>query len=240
MKIGVISQARMGSSRLPGKVAKTIGGKTVLDHHIDRLVEAGLNLIVATTVEDDDAKIVEICKKKAIPVFRGSEDNVLDRYYQTAKEHGLDIIARVTSDCPLIDGEILKVALDTFAREYSNRPVYFSNCLERTYPRGFDFEIFSFNELEQAYREARDQVDLEHVTPYIRLKIPNIELAHFTREEDDSEYRITLDTQEDFELIQTLIEKFNAHQLSAEEIIKVMRENPGLKQINQEVVQKTK
>ena len=140
----------MTSTRLPGKVLKLIGGRPMLHYHIDRLRWSEMPIFIATTVNKTDDPIVDFCVERNIPFYRGQEDNVLSRYYECAKQNNLDVIVRVTSDCPLVDGTLIRDAWNVYKNSFSTYD-YISNCIERTYPRGFDFEIFSFNYLEEAY-----------------------------------------------------------------------------------------
>ncbi|MDX6240537.1 MAG: spore coat polysaccharide biosynthesis protein SpsF, partial [Kribbellaceae bacterium] len=132
-KIGIITQARATSTRLPAKVLLTAGGRTFLEHHLDRLRATDLPVIVATTTNAADEPIVEIAEKAGIPVFRGSELDVLNRFAGAIREYGLDGVVRVTSDCPLIDPDVVVAGVDRFRAE-DDENLYVSNCLERTYP----------------------------------------------------------------------------------------------------------
>jgi spore coat polysaccharide biosynthesis protein SpsF len=192
---------------------------------------------VATTDKSSDDEIGRYCDERSLSYFRGSEDNVLSRFYGCAKEHNLDVIVRVTSDCPLVDGDIIAKAVSDYV-SWNNPNIYYSNIEQRTFPRGFDFEIFSFDLLKCAHEQATETEDLEHVTPYITGKIDSVEFRHFTRPADDSKFRITLDTEDDFKLIKELIEGYNCDELNSEQIIGVMRANPDLHQINAHVEQK--
>lgn len=238
LKIGIISQARMTSTRLPGKVLKKIGEKTVLDYHVERLQLFGYPLFIATTTNSSDDPIIDFCLQHNLLFFRGDEQNVLSRYYGCAKENNLDVIVRVTSDCPLIAPELLENGIETYLK--SQDPyLYLSNALERTFPRGFDFEIFSFDLLERAFKEATKPEDLEHVTPFIHQnRTGDIHFSHFRNNEDKSAYRITLDTPEDFELLRILIENFHADKLSGKEIMDLLDAHPELVAINAQIEQK--
>lgn len=237
-RAGIISQARMTSTRLPGKVMTKIAGTSVLKYHTDRLRESGLPVFIATTVNDTDDIIEEFGKQEGIPVYRGSEEHVLSRYYQAAEDFGLDIIVRVTSDCPLIDGKLIRQAVDKYLG-LNNPAIYLSNVTTRTFPRGFDFEIFSFESLKDAYYHATTEIQIEHVTPYIRDNISGkIIIREITLDNDHSDLRITLDTPEDLELIRILIEQYQAYKLSYDAIINVIRKHPELAQINAHIEQK--
>ena len=141
MKVVCLVQARVGSTRLPGKILKEICGKTILHHEIDRLKKCKEidEIVIATTDKEDDDKIVNEAKKLSVKYFRGSENDVLSRFYYSAKENNADIIVRVTSDCPCIDFEILDKMLIYFKDKYKEKQVdYLSNTIKRTYPRGYD------------------------------------------------------------------------------------------------------
>ena len=237
-KIGIISQARMTSTRLPGKVFMTVNDIPLLKYHSDRVRQSGYPFFIATTVNATDDPIVAFAEKEGIPYFRGDEMNVLSRYYGCAKEHNLDIVVRVTSDCPLIDGFLIKKILDEELYDFTEK-TYLSNGLEKSYPLGLSFEVVSFPYLEEAYQNATLALDLEHVTPYInRNRSGETVYKHFKHYEDKSKYRITVDTPDDFTLIKVLIEDFQADKLSYQEIIEVMDANPELEKINAHIEQK--
>ncbi len=230
----IITQARMTSTRLPGKILKTVKGRTLLEYHIERLKWSGVPVIVATTINQTDDVVVDLCQKFDVIIFRGDEDDVLSRYYLATKEHSLNTVIRVTSDCPLIDGNMIKQGLKAFTD-----CDYLSTGVIRTYPRGFDFEIFSFSALEKAYHDAGEAYEKEHVTPYIHDTHKHLfQIKPFTANTDNSEFRITVDTEDDFRLIEEMIENFECDRLTADEIIAVLQENPYLKDINAHVKQK--
>lgn len=165
--LAAIIQARMGSTRLPKKVMLNILEKPILWHVINRVSKASLidKLIVATTTNNEDDAIVEFCKNNGILFFRGSENDVLDRYYQCAKEYNITDIARITADCPLHDPNVI----DMIIKEYmGNDYDYVSNSIEYTFPDGLDVEIFSFDALKIAWENAKLVSEREHVTPYMR------------------------------------------------------------------------
>jgi spore coat polysaccharide biosynthesis protein SpsF len=238
MKVGIICQARMTSTRLPGKVLLPIAGKPVLQYHLDRLQQSGYPVFLATTINKTDDALAAFGREHQIPVYRGDEQNVLSRYYEAARAFRLDVIVRVTSDCPLIDGALIRQGIGQYLKK-NNSQVYLSNCLVRTFPRGFDFEIFSFALLEEAYHRASQPGELEHVTPYINQnKSGRVELLHLTQAEDKSGYRVTLDTPEDFELIRILIQDYQAQQLPARDICRLLDTHPELVRINAMIEQK--
>lgn len=240
MKNVVIIQARMGSTRLPGKVLKQLFDKTVLGHVIARS-KLFLNvheIVVATTTSNSDNLIVEECKKQGVQIYRGSETDVLSRYYEAASLVKADSIIRVTSDCPLIDPEVSSGVLN----EYLKRKAcdYVSNTLERTYPRGLDTEVFSFTALESAYYEARQSPEREHVTPYLYNNPRRFSCHSVANPNGVIDYRWTLDTPEDWELIERIYKHlYHADSIFTwKEALKVMNENPEWKNINASIKQK--
>ncbi|GAB3295591.1 cytidylyltransferase domain-containing protein [Hymenobacter tenuis] len=238
MNIGIISQARMGSSRLPGKVLMTARGITMLEFHVNRLQASGLPLYIATTTLAADDLIEDQCFKLSIPCFRGSSDDVLSRYFEAAKQFGLDALVRVTSDCPLIDGKLVSKGVERYlAAEDSH--LYLSNGIVRTYPRGLDFEVFSMEMLTDAQCNATSLSDREHVTPYIHQnRSGKIQYAHITRATDASALRLTLDTVEDYTLLRTLLEEYNADKLDEADLVNLMNAHPELVNLNASIEQK--
>lgn len=241
MNVVCIVQARVGSTRLPEKVLKKICGKTVLEHDIDRLkqVKNLNNLVIATTTLEDDNKIEKLVTKLGVDCFRGSSEDVLSRYYFAAKKYKADVIVRVTSDCPLIDydtsDKIIKYYLDNL-----DKYDYLSNTIERTYPRGLDTEVFSFHALEKSHMEAKKKYEREHVTPYIYKNTDIFRVAQYKNEDDYSNYRWTLDTEEDYKLISIIYNNLYKKDklFSFDDILKFIDENPYLIKINEHVQQK--
>lgn len=237
-RVGVITQARMTSTRLPGKVLLPAGGRSMLDHHIDRLLETGLPLVIATTTNAADDPLVALAEARGVGVFRGSESDVLGRFAGAAVEAGFDTVVRVTSDCPLIDPALIVEGVRRFA-EADDADAHVSNVLQRTYPRGFDFEVFSTAALLDADRTATLPAEREHVTPYLYRPREGSPRTHaVTQDRDSSQYRVTLDTAEDLLLIRTLIEQYGAAALTASEIVAVLDAHPEVASINSEVEQK--
>lgn len=232
----ILTQARTGSTRLPGKVLEEVAGRTVLAHHLDRLVATGLPVVVATTTADRDDAVVELARGCGVEVFRGSEDDVLDRFDRCASAYELEGVVRVTSDCPLIDAAVITAAV----RLWDHDPhAYVSNGLRRTYPRGYDVEVFGAAALHDAAREAGDPAEREHVTPWLYSgRVPGLRLVGLERAVDDSDLRVTLDTPEDLQLLRALLEDHGAARLDLAGVVAVLRAHPELVALNAAVQQK--
>jgi len=242
-KIVLIMQTRMGSTRLPGKVMKKLKGEPVLWHDIQRLKQSKLidEIVIATTTKKRDNIIYKNSLKWGVKSFRGSEEDVLKRYYDTAKECNADIIVRVTSDCPLIDPKIsdkvIKFYLENNYKLVTNAGIYKE---KRTFPRGFDTEVFSFQVLEEAYKKATEKYQREHVTPYI-YEHYNDELGFYKSDSDYSNLRLTLDTEEDLELISKIYKELykGDHNFYFAEILDLFKRKPELLNINKNIKQKS-
>lgn len=241
MKIGAIIQARMGSTRLSGKVMKGIKDKTVLQHVIERVQQSKLvdEVIIATTVHERDNVIENEANKHGVKVFRGSEGDVLSRYYFAAKENAIDVVIRITSDCPLIDPYVMDDIINIYiSGNYEIATNASADISHRTFPRGLDVEVFSFNALEKAYNNAKETYQREHVTPYI---YENSEKSFIYKNNIDySKYRWTLDTEEDFELISKVYDRLykGKHDFYLNDIIELFESEPCLYQINAHIEQK--
>ncbi len=244
MKTVAIIQARMGSTRLPGKVMKKLCDQTVLSHVINRVkVCTRLNeIIVATTTLPDDDCIVKEAEKLGVKWFRGSQDNVLERYYLAATQYQAEAIMRVTSDCPLLDVEIIEDLLSFFQEENKMGLGidYLSNTLRRSFPIGLDAEVFTYKALKTAYNNATKDYEKEHVTPYIYQHHELFSLHNLSYDDDLSHYRWTLDTPEDYELIKIIYD--NLYDQNAlfgmDDILELLAENPDINQINAHIQQK--
>lgn len=239
-KIVVIIQARMGSTRLPGKVLMQLHGKSVLQHVVERVQRSKFKteIIIATTSLQRDNVIVDEAKRIGVSEFRGSEDDVLSRYFEAAQSVKADIIVRITSDCPVIDWVLLDDMLEKF---FDNPQIeYLSNTVDRTYPRGLDVEIFSFKTLEKAYKESTQKPDREHVTPYIWRQPELFSIEQYKNKKDYSRLRWTLDTQEDWELICKIYDSLypTKKDFNFEDILKKYEDHPEWELINEHVEQK--
>ena len=239
-KLFIIIQARMTSTRLPKKVLLPLCEATVLEVMLKRLERWKDNIIIATTDDGSETPIVDLCRKIEIRYFKGSRDNVLSRYYNTAVKHGAknnDTIVRLTSDCPLIDPEILKKTLDLYLDgDYD----YVSNRINKTFPVGLDVEIFNFNALEESYINARLEYEKEHVTPYMYLtQKEKFKIGSYEDRNDYSKYRLTLDEEDDYLAIKEVYKKLNNRtDFSYDELINILESNPYIYQINNHVSQK--
>ncbi len=211
MSFLIILQARLASSRLPKKVLKPLLGKPLLHYTLERLkaLKSLSELVVATTETPLDDAIASYCETQKVDVFRGSEGNVLERFYECALKYSADYIVRVTGDCPLVDIDLLKKML-LFYSKNSSKYDYISNVLERSYPKGLDLEIFSFKTLKKAYFNAQNSYQKEHVTPYIYQNREIFYLYNFKDEEDFSHINVSVDTQSDFDFVEKIIQKYYA------------------------------
>jgi spore coat polysaccharide biosynthesis protein SpsF len=241
MKIGAIIQARMGSTRLSGKVMKVIEGKTVLQHVIERVLQSKMinEVIIATTVHERDNVIENESLKHGVKVYRGSEDDVLSRYYYAAKENAINIVIRITSDCPLIDPFVIDNIIESYLTgDYEIVTNAGSDLSQRTFPRGLDVEVVSFEMLEKAFYNAKKTYQREHVTPYIYENSKKVFI--YKNDIDYSKYRWTLDTEEDFELISEVYDRLykSEHNFYLNEIIELFYQEPDLYQINAHIEQK--
>lgn len=238
LKAGIITQARMTSTRLPGKVLLEAGGKTILEHHLNRLAWSKIPVYIATTINPTDQPIVELVDSLGLPFYRGDEHNVLKRFYECAEKFKLEVIVRVTSDCPLIDGQIIADGLKQYLK-LRDKNVYYSNSLVRTFPRGLDFEIFSFDQLKTAYLNALLESDIEHVTPYInQSRSHTTVVVNHTSIENYSNLRWTLDTEDDWILLKTLFNDYKVADLPYSGILKIILQHLELATINNHVKQK--
>jgi spore coat polysaccharide biosynthesis protein SpsF len=238
MKIVAIVQARMGSSRLPQKVLKDLSGATVLGRVLNRLGRSLLiqESLVATTIEPADDAIVEHCARTGRKVFRGSELDVLDRYYQAAKYVNADVVVRITSDCPVIDPEVTDATIRAFLDRHAD---YASNVRVRTFPRGLDTEVMTVQALERAWHESSKPYQREHVTPYIYENPGEFKLHGIENDTDCTRHRWTVDTPEDLQLLRVIYERFNGRDdFGWREVLELVEGEPSLADINRHIAQK--
>ena len=244
LKIGAIIQARASSARLPGKIFKELpydSGITVLQQVIRRTKRAKrlALVVVATTTRKEDNTTAKIVKKEGVGCFRGSEKDVLTRFYDAAKENKLDIIVRICADCPCVDVDII----DHVIKKHLQQKVdYTSNCLKKTYSLGFNVEVFNFLALRQAYTNAFSDDEREHVTPYIynnprKFKIETVKASGIL---NAPEIRITLDTKNDYVLLCAIYDFLWSKRkyFKAIDIIRLFKKKPWLRLINEDEIQK--
>ena len=239
MRIVAIIQARMGSTRLPGKTLEKIAGMTMLERVVRRTAASRLisEVTVATTVSPHDDVIYDASSGIGCRCFRGSEQDVLDRYFRAAAELEAEIVVRITSDCPLIDAAVVDRVITAFLDE---APDYASNTLERTYPRGLDTEVLSRAALERAWREADQPSQREHVTPFIWQQPSLFRLLSVTDNEDHSRHRWTVDTIDDLQFVRSIYERWpNREEPGWRDVLHMVDSDPVLASINAHVSQKT-
>jgi spore coat polysaccharide biosynthesis protein SpsF len=234
MSVIAIIQARMGATRLPGKVLADIAGTTLLERVIQRVAATrGLDgVLLATTDQSQDDELEDfVTSRDLCPVYRGSMHDVLDRYYQCARRFGADVVVRVTADDPLKDSTILERAI---AQLHARADLdYCSNTLEPTYPEGLDIEAFRFIALERAWREARLPSEREHVTPYIWTHPELFRVENFRFERDLSSWRWTVDKPSDLEFMRAVFGHFASEPLvSFRKVIEWLELNPQIRELN--------
>jgi spore coat polysaccharide biosynthesis protein SpsF (cytidylyltransferase family) len=239
MNLVAIIQARMGSCRLPGKVLMDLGGCSVLERVVCRLRRASTisGIVVASSDLATDEVIAIECQKLGVVCFRGSELDVLDRYYRAALEAQADAVVRITSDCPLIDPELVDQVVLLFQ---TCRADYVSNCGPRTFPRGLDTEAFTMPALSRAWREAQRPHQREHVTPYLYENPDKFQLSMVKGTVDYSQYRWTLDTAEDLHLLRSIYSFFgNRDDFGWRDALQLMERWPELARGNSHIAQKS-
>jgi len=239
-KIVIVVQARMSSSRLPGKVMLPILGESLLFRMIERLkmIKHKAQIVIATSEESGDNIIEQEASKIGIPCFRGSLNNLLDRHYQVAKQYNADIVLKIPSDCPLIDPMIIDQVLD-FYFENPGQYDFVSNLHPATFPDGNDVEIMTMHCIERTWKEATRQLELEHTTPYIwenpeKFRIGNV--AWNTGNDYAMSHRFTIDYQADYEFIKAVFEELYPAKpnFSCEDILELLGKRPDIYQINAE------
>ena len=239
MKVVAIIQARMGSTRLQSKVFEDLAGQPMLARVLNRTRRASTldTTVVATTKQSDDDAIVRLCQKEGWPFFRGSEDDVLDRYYQAALAFKADVIVRITSDCPLIEPELINRVVNEFLSCYPEVD-YASNIVVRAFPRGLDVEAISFDALKRAWREDDNPAWREHVTPYIWRHPDKFKIRSVSSDTDYSYMRWTVDTIEDLVFVRKVYKHFQDDTFTWTEVLRLLEMHPEWMEINQHVQQK--
>lgn len=240
MKTVIIVQARMTSTRLPGKVLLPLAGEPMLVRLVERLrrVQRANGIFIATTTNATDDPIAALCAQLGLPCHRGSEHDVLSRYADAAHLHAADAVVRITSDCPLIDPALIDQVIAVYEEGDSD---YVSNMLPPTWPYGMAVEVFSAAALRQAHAEATQPAEREHVTPFIYWHPERYRLRHVASPVDLSHHRWTVDTPEDYELVRRLFETLiPAHpEFTQADILAVLDAHPDWMRINQHIQQKS-
>lgn len=236
MKIVLIVQARLGSTRLPRKVLSEIEGMPMLSFQHERLKQSRLidDLVIATTENCLDDEIANLCLKENILFFRGSEKNVLKRFYDAATYFQASHVVRCNADCPLIDPAIVDLTIKEYLDKMPNYD-YASTILDQTYPLGMHVEVFSYKTLTEVFQEASKKEDLEHVTPYIYNNTSRFKLLSIKNSQNLSAYRWTVDYEEDLLMIRStakLLGLEKALKISMQELIEFFNENKELLELN--------
>lgn len=234
MIIGII-QARMGSTRLPGKVLKEVNGKPLVSYQIDRIQNSKLldKIVIATSTLEKDDSIEKFCEDNNIECFRGSENDVLSRYYDCAKKYNADTIVRLTADCPLSDPQIIDSVIGKFIEDKVD---YCANTVpveSATFPDGTDVEVFSFDALSKAYHGIEDSHFREHVT-FQFWQTDDYTSSQYILNKDLSKYRLTVDYVEDYEVIKYIFDELHKKGLfgNLDEIIEIVDSNEEIKRLN--------
>ncbi len=239
MRSVIIVQARMGSTRLPGKVLRRVAGQPLLQTEIDRLrkVRKADAICVATTTKSADDAICVLCREMEIPVFRGAEDDVLSRYSEAARFMEADEVIRVTADCPFVDPDVVDAVIE---KRRSENADYSSNTLVRTFPRGLDAECMTRDVLVRASREAAQPWEREHVTPFIYTHPECFSLRNVSNDLDLNGFRWTVDTPEDLQFVTLILEHFSGmlSEFTMSDVVTLLEANPEWNTINAHIEQK--
>ena len=235
-KVGIIIQARMGSQRLPGKVMNKVKNKPILHHMLKQVKKSKLHdlIVIATSLKKENEIIRNFCKKNKIKCYSGSENNLVNRYYLAAKKYNINIIVRLTADCPLIDPEIIDQGINKFLTDKYDFVANTSPPFKKSYPDGVDVEVFSFQLIKRVNFECKNKKDLEHVTPYIWRKKKRFNLFRFELKQNLSKYRFTLDYKEDFILIkQILINLYKKQKkITMKNVVNFIKQNKDIYLLN--------
>ena len=233
--ISAIIQARIGSTRLPGKVLMKLNEDTVLSLLLKQLKHSKFltEIIIATTTNPEDDVIEKFAISNNIKLFRGDSDNVLDRYYQCAKNFSLTHIVRITADNPLIDPDMIDQAIKKYSTFNYD---YLTNSIDRTFPNGTEVEIFSFDALEIAWKYAKKKSEREHVTPYFYNNPKKFKIHHFKQKKNQSKFRYTIDRKEDYALVVEILSRIKKRPIRTSDIIDLLTTNPQLLKLNSHII----
>ncbi|OMC89147.1 acylneuraminate cytidylyltransferase [Viridibacillus sp. FSL H7-0596] len=241
MTVLAIIQARMGSTRLPGKILKQVNGKALLAYQLERVGKSKFidQIVIATTIDQKDDQIVEFCIQYGVDYYRGSENDVLARYYEAAEQFDGDIIVRLTSDCPIIDPVVIDETINYYI-DHSSEFDYVSNTIERTYPRGLDTEVFSRDALEKSNEKAKLERDREHVTAFMYSNPQIFRIGSISNTQNLENHRWTVDTAEDFQLVDLILSNlYSKNQLFyMSDVIELLDKHPDWVQLNSHIEQK--
>jgi len=242
-KTVAIVQARLASSRLPGKVLKEISGRPMLEWVMIRVARARSidQVVIATTDDPSDDAIIELAEQKGWSFYRGSQFDVLDRFYHAAKKFSADVVVRITADCPLIDPDLIDLTLQEF---HATGVDFAANRLpppwKRTFPIGLDTEVCSFDALRQAWEKADQPFEREHVMPYLYDYDGRFKIHVVNHETDLGSLRWTVDTSEDLELVRKIFQRLGCDgQFSWLDVLEIFKKEPELAEINATVKHKT-
>jgi spore coat polysaccharide biosynthesis protein SpsF len=232
-KIIAIVQARLESTRLPGKTMMDIMGRPMLWHVINRLKQSRrlTDIVIATTTNEKDKAIVRLARENSVKSYAGNEEDVLDRYYQAAIKFKTDVIVRLTADCPLIDPEIVDKVIEYFLSGNSD---YVSNTVKPSYPDGLDTEVFSFGSLQRAWEEAKLKSEREHVTAYLWKHPELFKIGNVKNDIDLSRFRWTVDIDEDLQFVREIYQRLYIEDriFYMEDVLKLLKQHPELLAIN--------
>jgi len=238
VNVVAIIQARMGSTRLPGKVLQDVAGRSMLARVVRRVERARHvnQVVVATSTSPADEAIVAECVRLGVASFRGDEQDVLDRYYRAAVQFRAPVIVRITSDCPLIEPEVIDEVVAAFQ---AARPDYASNTLERSYPRGLDTEVMSQEALARAWAEAPEPYHWIHVTPYFYQNPELFTLLSVRQARDDSRQRWTVDTAGDLAFVREIYARLGGgDEVHWRDVLDLLEREPEIMALNRDVQQK--
>ena len=235
-KVTAIIQARMTSTRLPGKVLMEVMGRPLLSYQIERLRFSKMidNIIIATTANKEDNPIIELAQKEGLSFYRGSEDDVLDRYYQAAKKYNVKHVMRLTADCPLVDPMICDLVVEKYISEDAD---YVHTG--QSFTEGLGCEVFKFSVLEKIWKNAHVKSEREHVTLYIRNCWEEFHCIILENETDDSKYRITVDEKRDFFVVKALLENLYSKYkkpFSLDDVKVYFKAHPEIYALNADIV----
>lgn len=237
MRIIAIIQARMSSERLPGKILKNLGGKPVLQNIVERVRKSEYidEVVVATSTDKTDDTVEKMLIEKGIECYRGSLDNVLERFYKCSLKYKADIIIRLTADNALVDADIIDEAINIFRDNDVDYLDY-----KDTLPIGMGVEIFKFEALKKSFLEAEDQDCLEHVTPYMKLNESFFRVLNYSdpSDQDLSDLRFTMDTSDDYKFMSLIYDSFDNNMFSYYDVLELIKKNPLWKKINCKVIQR--